>query len=139
MKKIILIKKKQRAPSLRARSAVNELVANGRISKAQALRKAGYSEAVARHPNRVFNSEPVKELMDPILEGYKKVQKKIVDAMVAMPDKRIRKTGILSLSMAAKNVTFDTQLLSGAPTDRSHVLTEEEQKEVEGAFGIHTK
>jgi hypothetical protein len=48
--------------SPRAIVAVNALVANGG-SKADALRVAGFSEAVARNPNKVFDSEGVQLMM----------------------------------------------------------------------------
>lgn len=51
-----------RTPSIMQRKAVANLVEKGG-SKGQAIREAGYSEAVANNPQRVFNSPAVMELM----------------------------------------------------------------------------
>lgn len=44
--------------------AINIWIKGGRKSKAEALRKAGYSEAVIRHPERVFGSESVRRELE---------------------------------------------------------------------------
>jgi hypothetical protein len=51
-----------KTPSERQKLAVMMLVANGG-NKAQAIRDAGYSEAMARTPSKVFGSDGVQELM----------------------------------------------------------------------------
>lgn len=50
-------------PRYRPTLAVDRWILSGRRSKAKALREAGYSEAVARHPEKVFGSRVVQELM----------------------------------------------------------------------------
>lgn len=44
--------------------AINIWIKGGRKSKAAALRKAGYSEAVVRHPERVFGSQSVQRELE---------------------------------------------------------------------------
>ena len=48
----------------RQTQAINIWISGGRKSKAEALRKAGYSEAVARHPERVFGSPSVQRELE---------------------------------------------------------------------------
>jgi hypothetical protein len=50
-------------PTYRQEMAIRNLVANGG-SKADAIREAGYSEVMARNPQRVFNSPKVQALLD---------------------------------------------------------------------------
>ncbi len=50
--------------SHRASKAIQLWIKGGYKSKADALRKAGYSEAVARHPEKVFGSRAVREAME---------------------------------------------------------------------------
>lgn len=52
-----------RKPSFRQTKTVEMWLKHGRRSKAEALRLAGYSKAVIRHPERVFGSSAVQELM----------------------------------------------------------------------------
>ena len=55
---------RQRTPSMRAVRAVElYLGAKGSKSKAEAIREAKYSEAMARKPNHVFDTKAVRELM----------------------------------------------------------------------------
>lgn len=56
--------------SARQSQAIEYWIAGGRKSKAEALRKAGYSKAVARHPDRVFGSPRVQEELE--LRGFDK-------------------------------------------------------------------
>lgn len=56
--------KQERLPTRRQVDAVKNYVANGRISKAEALRDAGFAESTVRHPKRVFNSPAVMELLE---------------------------------------------------------------------------
>lgn len=53
-----------RTLSYRASKAIEIWLKNGRRSKARALRDAGYSEAVARHPEKVFGSRLAQEVME---------------------------------------------------------------------------
>lgn len=48
----------------RQSQAIQFWIDGGRKSKAEALRKAGYSEAVVRHPERVFGSPSVQQELE---------------------------------------------------------------------------
>ncbi len=86
----------RRQLTLKQTRAVQLWVANGR-SKAEALREANYSEAVVRHPDRVFGSETVRQILrDKGLDEYpavdqlkRRVHSKRLDHM-AFPPFRIR-------------------------------------------------
>ena len=52
--------------SERAKVAVAYLLENGGKNKGEALRKAGYSEAIVKNPQAIFNSEGVQQLMGEI-------------------------------------------------------------------------
>lgn len=142
MKKITIIRKKgerrPKAASLRARKAAAIYIAGG-VSKAEAMRQAGYTATTANIPSRIFDSSGVKEIMEPVLENYRSAQSKVVKAMAEMPMKRLKRTGMMVLSMAAKNITHDTQLLSGMATDRTHVLAADEEEEIRNAFKANLK
>jgi hypothetical protein len=56
--------KQGRKPTDRQIEAVNNYVGNGRKSKAEALREAGYGHSTVDHPKRVFNSPAVMELLE---------------------------------------------------------------------------
>ena len=57
-------KKQTVKPTIRQKRAVKLLVANGCKSEKEALRKAGYSEAVANNPSKVTKSKAWPALMD---------------------------------------------------------------------------
>jgi hypothetical protein len=67
--------------TVRQRKAAEEMAANGGTA-ASALRKAGYSEVVARNPKRVTSSASWQELMDQYLPEKKlaQVHKKLLGA-----------------------------------------------------------
>lgn len=56
--------------SYRQNQAIETWLAGGRKSKADALRKAGYSEAIARVPSKFFDSPAVQQELE--LRGYRK-------------------------------------------------------------------
>lgn len=57
-------KKPNKQPTVRQLAAVAALVENGRgSSKGDALRAAGYSEAMATHPQRVFGTPVVRDIL----------------------------------------------------------------------------
>lgn len=58
------VEKHIRQLSYQQRRAVDLWIDGGRKSKAKALRKASYSEAVARQPDKVFSSPAVKRLLE---------------------------------------------------------------------------
>lgn len=59
-----ILSQRDRKPSVRQMRAVNTyLGANGGISKAEAIREAGYSESMATEPSRVFGSRAMVEML----------------------------------------------------------------------------
>lgn len=54
--------------SYRQKTAVDLWIRNGRKSKAEALRLAGYSQAIVRQPQKVFDSPAVQRELE--LRGY---------------------------------------------------------------------
>jgi hypothetical protein len=61
----VIAKKQSRKPTLKQRKAISNLVANGG-NVAQAMRAAGYSEAMARNPQKLTESEYVQTLMQEV-------------------------------------------------------------------------
>lgn len=60
-----IFRQRERKPTLRQVRAVQVYTdGNGRKSKAEVLREIGYSESVANHPDKVFDSRPVIRLME---------------------------------------------------------------------------
>ncbi len=60
-----ILGRRNRKPSFRQVQAMKSyLDGNGRKSKAEALREAGYSESVADHPDKVFGGRAVLQLME---------------------------------------------------------------------------
>jgi len=51
---------KIKALSYLQKQAIELWISGGRKSKANAMRKAGYSEAMCRQPHKVFNSPTVR-------------------------------------------------------------------------------
>jgi len=64
------IYKTTRPITSRQKMAVNYWIADGRKSKADAMKKAGYSPAMCRQPQKVFNSPIVKNELYLLGYGY---------------------------------------------------------------------
>ncbi len=126
------VRKKNQAASLRALKAVNILAVNGG-NKRQALRDAGYSEAVAKNPRKVFESKSIKPIINrvipPVVTKMEKIRDAILDGFLERESK-IKKIGWFNGSFVMKNLNHDIQLLSGMPTENTHEISEEEMKEV---------
>lgn len=123
----LLLKKKKflKEPTLRQK-AVMVMVANGGKSKAKILRKAGFSEAVARNPKKVFDSPPVKEAVDTVIADLEEERRQIIEALKG----KRHKAGYRDLIDGLDKVTKNIELLSGRPTDRSGFsLSPDEEKE----------
>lgn len=102
-----------RQPSLRAIQAVKNMVGNGG-NKTQAMRDAGYAEATINTPGKVFGSATVvKNLVDPVVAKMIKER----DAILALMAKKRKTANYAVLSMAARNMNHDIQVLSGRPTE----------------------
>lgn len=125
----------KRAPSIRAQKAVNIILANPRKSKGQALREAGYSESVARHPADVFSQEPVVEIVDGVLQKLKAERVAILNEML---EKR-KGANYGTLAMALGIINKDIELLEGRPTDiHAHALTEEQKARLDRLFKLNS-
>lgn len=107
----LVVQKPRQQPSLRAQKAVS-LVLNG-SSKAAALRKAGFSEAVATQPHKVFASLSVKPLIDPVIAKMQKERDEVMKLMV----KKRKNANYAVLAMTLRSLNHDIQVLSGRPTE----------------------
>ena len=115
---------KKKPLSMRDQIVVKE-VAKGGKSKAKILRKAGYSEKVARNPKMVFDKPEVNEAIIPIVSRMEKVREKILKALEG---KDMTKQSPFNLTAMMNMHTKDIELLSGRPTDRSAYELPEEEK-----------
>lgn len=117
----------KKAPTLR-QEAVIAMVGNGRSSKAEILRKAGYSPSVVDHPDKVFDSPVVANEVEKVLLELRAHRDEVLERM-----RRIyRKAGYTSLSITLANMNKDIELLSGKPTSREeYVLPAEEQEKLD--------
>lgn len=123
--KIKVVKKyKKREPSLRAQKAIKILVENGG-NKGDALRKAGFSEAVVKTPEKVFGQEPVKDVLNPIVVKMRGIRTKVLDALDKKP---FEKQSAYNLVLISSILTKDSELLDGRPTDRTEYELPAEEK-----------
>lgn len=81
--------KRKRTPSPRLIRAIDNMVANGG-SKAQALRDAGFSEAIAHTPSKVTESQAFKDLADSLGLTDAFLTKALVADIKAKPKRRSR-------------------------------------------------
>ncbi len=109
--------------SLRTKRAINLVVKGG--TKADALRKAGFSKSVVKSPGKVFDRPAVKNLIDPVIKALEKERDEIIKGM----GKKRSSANYATLSMALRNVNHDLQLLSGKATERVDIPISEEEKE----------
>lgn len=112
--------------SIRTQVAIDGVVKGGK-SKARALRDAGFSESIAKNPDRVFERPEVQEAIEPILARLIRHRDKVLERMELL----VGTAGYTSLSITMANMNKDIELLSGRPTAREeHVLPEEEQAQL---------
>lgn len=117
-----IIRKAIKPPTLRAQRAVSFLLASP--SKAEALRKAGYSPKTARVPSDVFDQPSVKPLLDKVVKRLEHEREKVFEHMEATRNKA--NYGTLAMTLSALN--RDIELLSHRPTNREeYQLPQEEQ------------
>jgi len=122
---IRVVKKSAKKPLTLKQQKVVALVGKGGNSKATILRKAGYSEAVVKTPEKVFGNPDVKEAMAVTIARIEKVRSNII---AALEGKDMNKVGPLQLAMMMNMHTKDIQLLSGQPTDRTQYELPPEKK-----------
>lgn len=122
-KPVITRGKQNRKPSLRQQKAVANLVENGG-NKRKALKDAGYSKAVQDNPEKVFGSDAVQTVMDPVLNNMRTIREEVLRRM----SKTISRANFAVLSMALKGLNHDIQLFESKPTEIiTPSLSEEER------------
>ena len=109
--------------SIRTLKAVEEVVKGGK-SKAEALRSAGFSDAVANNPKKVFDRPAVKDLLDPVVSKMIKER----DAVLKLMSKKRVAANYATLGMILRNLNHDIELLRGGVTDRTDVELSDEHK-----------
>lgn len=120
-----VIHKKKRQPNIRQQRVIAILGAKGGKTKAEILRKAEYSEKVIRNPNRVFDSPIIQEALDLVVAQMQRIRNKTLNAM---ENKDMEKQGLYNLSTVSSQLTRDSELLAGKPTERTvFVLPPEEE------------
>lgn len=112
-------------PTIKQNRAVSAVVENGgNVSKA--MKKVGYSKAMAKNPQKLTRSKGFKEAAKPLL---KRLADERDEALKAMKSKRSG-AKYRDLVDSVDKLTKNIQLLSGKPTEsvRNEVeLTDEQQ------------
>lgn len=121
-----VVKAKLPPLTLRQSEAVKIAKSGKHKSKANILRKAGFSEAIARNPHLVFNSKNVKEHLNPTISKMEQIREKSLDALIGKP---LQKEGAFNLTMIASTMTKDIELLSGRPTERTAYTLSDDEKD----------
>ena len=104
-------------PTLRQIAAVKALAENGR-NKGDALRKAGYSESIAKRPTDVLNSKGFKEASKEFVAKMRKERDRIIQAM---SERNLKTVDYQKLTTAVDTLTKNIQLLNGDDTERTSV------------------
>ena len=108
----------------------------GRISKADIIRRAGGSEAVARHPDKVYDSPVVQEALNPVITKMRNIREKVLNAL---DEKEMSRESAFNLTMIAGMLTKDSELLDGRPTSRDeHELPPEEKARLDKLFKLNS-
>lgn len=102
----------KRKPTMRQLLAIKNVVENG-SSKAEAIRKAGYSEAMATVPGKVFDSPTVIPIMDSVVQAM--IEER--DAVLKLMKKKRGKAKYRDLTDSVDKLTKNIQLLNGGPTE----------------------
>lgn len=113
------------APSFRVKKVIDMVEKGGVLgSKAEILRKAKFSEAVQRNPDRVFNQPAVREAVDNTLARMKEQRDKALQRM----DETVSKASYGSVALTVSMLTKDIELLEGRPTSREEAELSAESK-----------
>lgn len=108
----------------RTQQAIDLLVKGGK-SKAEALRKAGFSPGVVKNPKKVFGRQAVKDITDGIVAKLMAERDAVIEEM---KNKRVG-ANYGTLSGSLRNLNHDIQLLTGGATDRVDLPISDEEKE----------
>lgn len=127
---------KKHLPKLTPRQQIAVAAVGKGGSKADALRKAGYSKTVINSPAKVFDKEPVAEAVENILAVKKRLQQNILKRM----EETLPTADFSELSNAEAKLAREVNLLEGNATDRVEVpLTDEEDKYLNSLIDRNTK
>lgn len=83
-------------------------------------REVGYADNTADNPKNITETDSYKEVVNPVVEKYRKLQEKIIDEMNRQ-GRRLSKEKLISLTTALKNTTHDIQLLTGGKTENNGI------------------
>jgi len=101
------------------RLTLEKLGNNEIINKGDILEEVGYSETTTKNPQTIYESDGVKELLDPILN---KMKKKRDMAINAITQDKIDASKAKELTDIVDTFTKNIQLLSGGDTERQKVV-----------------
>lgn len=120
-----VVKPKLPPLTLRQAKVVSLVGGDGGKTKADILRKAGYSKKVIDNPNRVFDSPVVSSSVEKVLEELRAHRDEVLERMREI----YGKAGYSSLSITLANLNKDIELLSGRPTERTAYELSDEEKD----------
>lgn len=100
------------------------MVANGG-SKAEILRSAGYSEAVARNPEKVFDSPTIIAVVNPWLQRLKDIRERLLERM----EQTAGTAKFSDIPRAFEVISTQIALLEGTPTANINVNMPTEEQE----------
>lgn len=122
---------------LRNQKAIQGVLAGK--SKAEALRDAGFSESVAKMPQKVFDKPEVKQVVNDYVSRLERARDHLMrhlEAKVIIPEKEgevgVKQGQIMldpeEISKTMNNLTKDIQLISGKATQNINVNVQVEHR-----------
>lgn len=138
--KIKIIKKATKgaeiAPTLRQQIVKNLVEKGGIKSKGKILSAAGYSAAVQKTPQKVFDTPYIRRAVDTVISDMEQERDEIIKLM----RKKRSKANYAVLSITLKNMNHDIELLNGRPTERTDEgLDTEQRKQLEDILSRNKK
>ncbi len=106
--------KSKRKPSIRAKRALVNLVANGG-NKAKAIRDAGFADITAKTPEKVFGSVALKPEVDKVVAKLESLRERALQRMAKMSGKASYRDAVYGVDILTKN----HQLLTGGKTENN--------------------
>ena len=108
---------------------ISESISNSkkRITLAELMRKAGYSESQSRSPGHIFKTESFKKELNPVIIKMLKLR----DASLARAAKTVGKAKYRDAIDGVDKLTKNTELLSGRATERHAVLDDEKKSKID--------
>lgn len=114
-------KKRKRMASDRAEQTAFDVIKNLRkptITKGKILKRNGYADSVAKHPDIVTKTISYQKVTRPVLQRLEGLRNKVI---TAMESKDISEEKFTELSRTLQGLTHDIQLLGGGDTERVNV------------------